>query len=445
MKKLLTSLIAPVFLSTSICLAQDLADFGIPAASDNPAQERTVKDPAAVTTTENSELDEKVISAATTQDAVNAAQQELIDSGDEARFISTGSGLGTVAVGYGSYNFDVSNVNLKLIEQRAAYLEATLEARTSMAEFLRGLSLEGKQELVKQFDMVDGGEESLANMSSISSESINERVNGMLRGVVIYDVQDDPQEGTVCVTVVTTPKTQGAIQATGNNTMIAENIADGLQAIFTEVKAGLVPPDGGRVVTVPSSGQIAWVGFGSEINRTNRNKTLQRELKREAVDTAKMRARRSLLAVINGENVSKDSQLNQELEKQITQFDRIPGVEGEAGIERKEEDAVSAFAQQVKTRAFGSTTTGTLPPGVSVKSYQSKDGSWSYAVAIYTAQATDAAKSLAQVMDANSPLGSVSQTRGFETNPDGSFKRGPDGNLIPKSIGSGRVTKDEDL
>ena len=446
MIKVFSFAIAIVIIATSSAYSQSLGDFGIPVGSDSPEKARVVENPDAVTTTTNPQLGEKVVSAETTQDAVNAAQQQLIDSGDEARFISTPSGVGAVAVGYGSYSAEITNPNLKLIEQRQAYLAATIEARVALAEFLKGMSIEGHQGLAKQFDMVDMSEESLANIETYSAEAITERVNGMLRGAVIYDVQDNPESGDVSVTVVTTPKTQGAVQFTGDGNLTADSLENGLEVIFAEIKGGLVPPDGGRVVTVPSSGQIAWVGFGSEINRTNRDKEVQRELKREAIDTAKMRARRSLLAVINGEDISKQSEMNQSFSKEIKQFERIPGVEGEAGIQGKEADAITAFAQQTKTRVMGSTTIGTLPGGVSVKSFQSSDGSWSYAVAVYWSEATSAAGNLSAIMDANTPLGAMKQdSKGFETNPDGSFKKGPDGRLIPKTIGSGRVTQDKDL
>jgi len=446
MKKVTSFVISTVVFASSSAYSQSLGDFNIPAGSDSPEKARAVENPDAVTTTTNPQLGEKVVSAETTQDAVNAAQQQLIDSGDEARFISTPSGLGAVAVGYGSYSADISNPNLKLIEQRQAYLAATIEARVALAKFLKGISLEGHQGLAKQFDMVDMSEESLANIETYSAEAITERVNGMLRGAVIYDVQDNPESGDVSVTVVTTPKTQGAIQFTGDGNLTADSLQNGLEVIFAEIKGGLVPPDGGRVVTVPSSGQIAWVGFGSEINRINKNKEVQRELKREAIDTAKMRARRSLLAVINGEDINKESTMNQSFSKAIKQFERIPGVEGDAGIQGKEAEEISAFAEQTKTRVMGSSTIGKLPAGVSVKSFQSPDGSWSYAVAVYWAESTSAAGNLSAIMDANSPLGAMKQnSTGFETNPDGSFKKNDDGRLIPKTIGSGRVTKDEDL
>jgi hypothetical protein len=446
MLKNLTLIPAIIVLAHSSAYSQSLGDFDLPAGSDSPDKAREVTNPVAVTTTENAQLGEMVVSAETTQDAVNATQQQLIDSGDGATFISTPSGVGAVAVGYGSYSAEFTNPNTKLIEQRQAYLAATIEARVALAEFLKGISIEGHQELVKQFDMVDMSEGSLANIGTYSTESITERVNGMLRGVVIYDVQDNPESGDVSVTVVTTPKTQGAIQFTSDGNLTAHSLENGLEVIFAEIRGGLVPPDGGRIVTVPSSGQIAWVGFGSEINRINDNKEVQRESKRAAIDTAKMRARRSLLAVINGEDINKESVLNQSFSKEIQQFEKIPGVEGEAGIQGKEAEEISAFAEQTKMTVMGSSTIGKLPEGVKVVSYQSRDGSWSYAVATYWAEASAAAVNLSEIMNANSPLGAMKQkSAGFKTNPDGSFKTNDDGRLIPKTIGSGQVTPLEDL
>ena len=138
---------------TAVAAGQSLADFDIPASSDNPEALRGVQNAAAVKTTVNAALGQEVTSAETTQDAINAASKGLVASGAGAKFISTGSGLGCVAVGSSSYGSDgVTNPNLVLIAQRHAAIAALLKAKREMGTFLDGLGIDAKQEL---HDVVD--------------------------------------------------------------------------------------------------------------------------------------------------------------------------------------------------------------------------------------------------------------------------------------------------
>jgi len=436
---LLTSLLAP------LVPAQSLADFGIPAGSNSPAELRAVEAPGEVQKTVNEQLGRPVISAANTQDAINTAIRQLEESGESTHLISTGSGLGLVSVGVARYGWNQPNPNLVLIEQRQASLEAMLQAKSRMAAFLGGLSLEGVQEMSKQQQLLDDPEGGLANISKVSTEQLSESVAGVLRGVVVYDLQDDPATGVIKVSIVTTPKTQGAIQDLGGGILTAGTLAAGLEATFAEIKVGIVPPAGGKTVTIPGSGEIAWVGFGSEVCRKNRNAEIQEELRLEAKDTAAMRARSALLAVINGEDVYRTSDLNNQFSKQIKQFDTVVTETGQEKVLKHQQDQVEVFAAQVKQSTFGSLTTGELPEGVSVKSYYTKDGNWAYAIAIFTASSTEAAGRLASTMAENSPLRAGAQDRSFLVNPDGSFKTDDNGRLIPVSLGNGRVTQDKDL
>ena len=442
-KTILTTVGLALMALTPMAASQDLADFGIPASSDNPDAVRQVEAPGAVTEVTNQTLDRPVVSGASTQDAVNAAVSKMVDSGESARFIATSAGLGVVTVGYGKYTSNLKNPNLVLIEQRQAFLEAMLEAKVEMVTFLGGISIAGKQHMHKQIAMRDAPEGSLANTNKATSEQLSESTAGMLRGVIVYDIQDDPENGEVMVTVITTPKTQGAVQNVGGGTLTATSLAAGLEAVFTDIKSGLIAPEGGKIVVVPGTGEIAWVGFGSEINRKNRTPSIQRTLRSEARDTAQMRARRALLAVINGEDVNKTADLNNEYSKQINQFDEIITAEGNVEIVELAQDKVENLATQAKKKAMGSVTVGQLPAGVSMKTYVSSDGNWSYAVALYFGQATDVAGQLAETMASNSPLGGGKAN--FQVEPDGSFKLGPDGRLIPASMGNGRVTDDEVL
>jgi hypothetical protein len=430
----------------SVAAGQSLADFGIPASSDNPEAVREVKNPAAVKNTMNEALGQEVTSAETTQDAINATSKGLQEAGSGAKFISTGSGLGCVAVGSSSYGSDdVTNPNLVLIAQRHAAIAALLEAKKGMAKFLNGVSIDGKQELSKQRQMIDDPEMSMANIASSSKEQLGTSINAMLKGVIVYDFQDDPSTGEVMVTVVTTPRTQGACQrSSGGGAMDAVSLQAGVAAVISEVKTQLVTPVGGRTIVVSGTGQIAWVGFGSEICRKNRNKEIQRDLKEGARETALERAERALLGTINGQKIKATSKLEEEFAKDIQQFEVVIDPEGNESTVPLADDKVTLGAQQLRVSVIGTETVGKLPPGVRTETYYTKDGNWAYAIAIYMPEATEAAKNIAAGMAANSPLRSNLGDR-FKVNADGSFKVGKDGRLIPASMGNGRVTRDSDL
>ena len=439
-----------VALLASLTPCQNLADFGIPASSDTPAQAealREVKAPDKVKATANADLGEKVISGATVQDAVNGAVQDLISSGDTVRWIATPSGLGLVATGEWSYGTDSKNPNLVLISQRKAALNALLAAKSEMSKALGKTSIKGKQALHRQMKILDDKEATYVNIKDGSTEELATSIAHTLRGVVVYDVQDDPAEGLVTVALVTTPKTQGAVQEAANGNILAGNLQAGMEKVFAQIKSCVIPPGGGKTVTVPSTGQVAWVGFGSQICRKHKNRDVVRILKQEARDTARERARAALLAVINGEDVSAATDLNEEFTQEIKEMETVVDAEGNEELNKLEQEQVTAVATQAKVRTFGSEVVGDLPEGVMVENYLTRDGNWAYAVALYMPELTKAAQDLNKHMQEHSPLtaGGAKSVRSFVIQPDGSFKVGKDGRLIPTSMGRGRVTLDEDL
>ena len=76
----------------------------------------------------------------------------------------------------------------------------------------------------------------------------------------------DPTVHTVYVSIATTTnKTMTASQRTGLVNQVDEVGGRPTKFIDPKFKSGLVPPVGGRVITVGETGQTAVVGFGSAI------------------------------------------------------------------------------------------------------------------------------------------------------------------------------------
>lgn len=429
------------------CLhAQSLADFAPPAGANTPSEAealRKITAPDKVQTTPNEKLGQPVVSAATVQDAANAACVQLVEVPGGARFIATGSGIGAVASGTAYYASDVQNPNLVLIAQRRAFIAAHLKAKSELAKMLRGLSVEAKQFIGEEIQSIDDAEGNRTNIKEESLETGKEAIKAMLRGVIVYDMYDDSEKGEVRVSVITTPRTQGASQTVFGNMVDAHSIEQGLEYVFQQIKLAVIPPDGGNVI-VSRDGRVAWVAYGSQLRRRNVDKRVEAKLSEAARDQSVRRARSALLGVINGEGIQSESVDLEEFKAETKQFDAVIDEQGNETIKTKEKQEFEARARLAVKETFGSEKAGELPPGITTRTYESKDGNWFYSVAVFYAPATEAAKGLAKSMDENSPLRQA-PAKSYELKPDGSFKKDKDGRLIPLSLGKGRVANDKDL
>ena len=92
--------------------------------------------------------------------------------------------------------------------QRKAYVIAFTHAKKGLAEFLGGLTNEGKETIRQSLTNVNLPKEEMTNISTQSTESLVQAVDMMLRGFEIYAVNDDVKQHIVTVSIVTTPKTR---------------------------------------------------------------------------------------------------------------------------------------------------------------------------------------------------------------------------------------------
>ena len=118
------------------------ADDFLPVVQGGPSD---VKKPQQVS------VKDKVVTAASAQDAVNAAVAENVKGlkGSDtpeagAKMVKYPSGLGFVASGIATYR-TVENPTLTRIAKRQAYVIAFTKAKKSLAEILGGLDNEGKE------------------------------------------------------------------------------------------------------------------------------------------------------------------------------------------------------------------------------------------------------------------------------------------------------------
>lgn len=137
MKKLLFAVLVVVFsFSVSAFAAPTFtaSDFVPPVQvpEEQRADALTVKNPDAVTTSNDPVLEQPVTSGMSVQDAINA----IVERHEEgSSMIATPEGgYGFVATGLGTYRKDMKNLTALRIAQRNAYVHALMQAKTKMAE-----------------------------------------------------------------------------------------------------------------------------------------------------------------------------------------------------------------------------------------------------------------------------------------------------------------------
>ncbi len=418
---------------------QEVGDFlkSSPAAQPSPDAKITVTEnkvinaPVLAATDANGRLDE--LNAVR---ASNAKLKQVKRSGTQV--FATREGMAIVAYGFATYDCDASNPNQQAEAQRFGSVEAHLNAKKALAKFLKGQTTEGKVAMTMNTTIMDTNEATLANTERKAKESVVESIEHMIHGAVVFDMHDDFEKREVSVSVVASPRTIGAVQATSVGTLTAKSIEDGLAFVLNEIELGLVPPVGGRFVVVESTGQFYWIGFGSELAKVHKNKATQGILKDTAKKGAALKANNALLAIINGERISAGSEFEKEYERTSAEFDGLTNA-------AKPAESIAAMCRTATRDNVESVAAGKLPPGIIMKDYER--GAWMYSIGMYNPEISAAAKELAREMQANSPLrvSPLAVKGGFKTNPDGSFKTDENGKLIPESLGSGQVTKKSDL
>lgn len=381
-------------------------DFLAPAAAPDAQTEHTamaIQKPEAVKE-EKGLGDAQAVSAATAQDAVNAAIKR-IDVGGGCEQIKFPSGFGWVSTGTAVYGV-TANPTANLVAQRNAYQAAFLNAKKNLASALNGLSTKARDELNHQFKTIISDSDTLTNMDDRLAENVTEQVNGLLRGYVLYSVNDQQTDstGTVTVTIVTTPKTMGKEQKIGSANITAQSVKEGLNSVLAEISSGLLPPVGGKIINVPQTNELAFIGFGSAIIPENSNPAVQAKLVLNAEKVAQMRARSALVGCILGDNISAVSSLDsatQTLSKQFeeSQKDDPLNQTQDAELIQKLNEQRNIFVNTQLTRErISSMREGNLPPGVTMKTFLNPDKTIAESVAVYmpsvSAEAGAAAKKM---------------------------------------------------
>jgi len=428
-------------------------DFLPPVQAENDAQEvelTKVKDPAAVRN-ENGIDNKPAIRANSAQDAINA----FVESGEAGCVqINFPSGVGFVSTGVSTYTY-MQNKTATTIAQRNAYVKAYTEAKKELAATLQGITSDGMTALFEQMQTLTTSEKDLTNLQSMLAEGTAEMVSGMLRGYVVYNVQDIQEEslGTVSVTIVTTPKTMGDFKRPDLDSISAASIRDGLNHVLVELEQGIVPPVGGKTISIPQTGEIAFVAFGSAVVRQNSNPALQKKQFLNASKIAKMRARNALVGILQGDDISAVAAEAEDTQDMTREYETVVKTDP---ITKKHEKSYNQLQEQKQSfknsatfsEAISSLRRGTVPPGVSVRTFPNKEKTLITGFAIYIPSMTKQAQKAAKQMQALSPMTNTdekSSKAGGAMSGEGEVSFDVKSGSAPSQGATGRVSNDADL
>ena len=428
-------------------------DFLPPVQAETDVQEAEltkVQEPAAVK--KEAGIDAKpAIKANSAQDAINA----FVESGEAGCVqINFPSGIGFVSTGVSTYTY-MQNKTATTIAQRNAYVKAYTEAKKELAATLQGMTSEGMTALFEQMQTLTTSEKDLTNLQSMLAEGTAEMVSGMLRGYVVYNVQDVQEGtlGTVSVTIVTTPKTMGDFKRPDLNSISASSIRDGLNHVLVELEQGIVPPVGGKTIAIPQTGEIAFVAFGSAVVRQNSNPAVQKKQFLNATKIAKMRARNALVGILQGDNISSVAAEAEDTQDMTKEYDTVVKTDP---ITQKHEKSYVQLQEQTQSfknsatfnEAISSLRRGAVPPGVSVRTFPNKEKTLVTGFAIYIPSMTKQAQKAAKQMQALSPMtntGEESGTSAGAISGGGEISFGVKSGSAPSQGATGRVSNDADL
>jgi len=441
--------VACLALKVSAAAAQISADDFLPPVQGGPTD---IKEPAKVA------KEGKAIAAATAQDAMNAAvaknQQDLKGGGVQevgAVMVKFPSGVGFVATGASVYR-TMENPTATRIAKRKAYVIGFMQAKKHLAEILGGLSNEGRETIRESLVSINLPKEEMTNISTKSEEALLQAVDMMLRGFVIYEVKDDTTQNTVWVSIVTTPKTRGRLARPAPNAVEAEDLRDGLNQVISEVRTGLVPPVGGRIILMRKTGETAFVGFGSAVCGISQNAAVQAKLNLANQKIAAMRAKDSLCGLIIGDQASwqgsvVDSHKDEVQEFQSADTANDPLARKNPEAAQKLEKARQSFVARMEaTDVYQSVRRGILPPGVNTRTWFDDDHAWAYAMSVYVPSLTGAASQAARdMMDSRiiGPGGNPAKTEGGFTDEKDTKIKQPGKDVKPGP--SGKVGDEKEL
>ncbi len=183
-----------------------------------------------------------------------------------------------------------------------------------------------------------------------------------------------------------------------------------MDAVFSEIMSGVVPPVGGRIVDVPTTGEVAFVAFGSAIIQTASQPPALARNRRNAEKIAMMRAEAELCGILTGDTVEGRSEYREAVSRELGDYESIEkGDPMNTLASSQDVEAVKSAKEtfshnQQFAEIITTARNGTVPHGVSRITWSDDDSAWAYGVTVYVPSITNRAASDAERMRTNQIL-----------------------------------------
>lgn len=345
----------------------------------------------------NAEVNGDLVIAENDTDGVQVAHYSLIeDDEDGVRMIQVGSGTGILSIGSATYQ-TYDNLNATLLSKRAAYNKAFLISKKQLVENMQGSDIRCDTLADSTLTGIDTGTDSLANIKEESKQACLESVQGSLAGYVTFDVLDNTDDKRVRVSLISTPKTRAQIRGNAGATALTSDPNELFKQVVADVKSGVLPPVGAKVITHAETGEVIVMGYGSAIKRQNSNKNIQRRLGEQAKRQSQTLARSALVSTLQGSEVYWKGAFDEKQAEFTQQFEyEDPALEDPQQANKLGEERTSFVNQFSASDAYYDVSQGQVPAGVNTRSFNSDDGYWSYSIAVYAPSLEATAKQAAR-------------------------------------------------
>ena len=347
-----------------------------------------VKNPEKVKT------EDGVVKAASAQDAINAVadnhQKEAVNKKENKDGFSTmvvfPNGVGFVASGVSTYQVFKNNTATR-ISRRNAYVKAFTRAKVELYKILNGLDSKGTTALEEVVKSEVNPEGNKTDIKETLKDEIEQRIEGMLGGFLTHEVNDDEANTCVTVTLVALPK-ETSIDRLTANVVEAANMKAGLDMVLEEVKNGLVPPVGGRVISVKNTGEKAFVGFGSAVIIESGVSQVQAKNQLNAQRIAVARADDSIGSILKADKLKWISRISEENSEAMKDFKGSekddPLAKPDSKDQKKIDTILGDFKNQVNSNdMYQSVRENRLPPGLMHKVWNSEDNGFALAISVW--------------------------------------------------------------
>ena len=346
---------------------------------------------------------QRTVSANSYQDGINTAvsvatgktNEEVQEVENDPRLgvylIKVGSGIGIVSVGQCVYSV-APNPDETRLAQRQSSVIAFEKAKAGLAEHVHGLGMEAKTSILTTMNVVTDSNRSKTDSTSGLTETIDSALDGVIRGFVLYSVNDKPIRdkeqkivgGVVSVSIVTSPKTRQGVDNFLPDVIEASSFAAGLEQAMSELKSGVIPLHGCKQIILRSSGEIGFVGFGSAVIRTRDDPVKQAEETITASKLAEMRAKSAFVGTVKGERIQHIVRTKEDTFESKKDYDDLVNSAYYASGQQRAEQAMRNFDNTMQVNEeYRSTRSGVIPPGIVMEKWTDADKIWAYCAVGY--------------------------------------------------------------